>query len=262
MATTANTPETSENSEIKIKSIKKMMDVLNCFTEKQPLGVTEISEKLGLYKSNVHNILNTMAAMDYLEQDALSGKYYLGLAVIKLSQSVGDRFSFHAVAQYHMQMISAELDETVYLCVPIKGKVYYLDAAFPNSMQSVIVSNYRDTTECLHCTGSGKIMLSYMSHDEQEEYLSKPLERRTENTITDPEALRTELYISRERGYAIDNMEAEANTRCVAVVIRRRDGTILGSMSISGSAERITLDKIPRYAEILKAHIHDIEDKI
>ena len=47
----------NDTAEVKVKSLKKGLEVLNCFTEKQPLGVTEISEKLGLYKSNVHNIL-------------------------------------------------------------------------------------------------------------------------------------------------------------------------------------------------------------
>ena len=45
------------NGEIKVKSLQKALEILNCFAVKQPLGVTEISEKLGLYKSNVHNIL-------------------------------------------------------------------------------------------------------------------------------------------------------------------------------------------------------------
>ena len=57
--------------EIKVKSLQKAMEVLNCFTEKPCLGVTEISEKLGLYKSNVHNILNTFAAMGYVQQDTV-----------------------------------------------------------------------------------------------------------------------------------------------------------------------------------------------
>lgn len=47
------------NGEIKVKSLQKALEILNCFAVKQPLGVTEISEKLGLYKSNVHNILVT-----------------------------------------------------------------------------------------------------------------------------------------------------------------------------------------------------------
>ena len=54
--------------EIKVKSVKKALDVLNCFIKKQPLGVTEISEMLGLYKSNVYDILTTLTAMEYLTQ--------------------------------------------------------------------------------------------------------------------------------------------------------------------------------------------------
>ena len=49
--------------EVKVKSLQKAMEVLECFIQKQPLGVTEISEKLGLYKSNVHNILMTFTAL-------------------------------------------------------------------------------------------------------------------------------------------------------------------------------------------------------
>ena len=52
--------------EVKVKSLQKAMEVLECFIQKQPLGVTEISEKLGLYKSNVHNILMTFTALGYL----------------------------------------------------------------------------------------------------------------------------------------------------------------------------------------------------
>lgn len=52
----------ANDPEINVKTLKKAIDVLNCFLIKQPLGVTEISEMLGLYKSNVHNILSTFAA--------------------------------------------------------------------------------------------------------------------------------------------------------------------------------------------------------
>lgn len=67
-----------DNGEIKVKSLQKALEILNCFAVKQPLGVTEISEKLGLYKSNVHNILVTFTAMEYLVQDPESGKFRLG----------------------------------------------------------------------------------------------------------------------------------------------------------------------------------------
>ncbi|MFR1111978.1 MAG: helix-turn-helix domain-containing protein [Blautia sp.] len=73
--------------EIKVKSLQKAMEILECFVVKQPLGVTEISEKLGLYKSNVHNILMTFKAMGYVEQDPDSGKFRLGVEVFSLSRA-------------------------------------------------------------------------------------------------------------------------------------------------------------------------------
>lgn len=257
----------AEGAEVKIKSLKKMMDVLNCFIEKQPLGVTEISEKLGLYKSNVHNILSTMVSMDYLEQDKISGKYYLGIGVVRLSRAVGNRFSFHNAALYHMQAISHELGEIVYLSVPMKRMIYYLDAIFPESVYYLnysgrFVSNYRDSTEMMHCTASGKAMLATMCKADQEEYLSKPLDACTPHSITDPDVLRLQLQKIREQGYAVDDEEAEEGLRCIAVPIRSQEGGLLGAISISGPKERMTADILPKYSEMLKAHVHDIEHGI
>ena len=77
----------TDNTEIKVKSLQKALEILNYFTEKPILGVTEISEHFGLYKSTVHNILSTLKAMEYLEQDEASGKYCLGIQIFNLSKS-------------------------------------------------------------------------------------------------------------------------------------------------------------------------------
>ena len=49
-----------DNSEIKVKSLQKALEILNLFADKPVLGVTEISEYFGIYKSTVHNILSTL----------------------------------------------------------------------------------------------------------------------------------------------------------------------------------------------------------
>ena len=64
-----------DNSEIKVKSLQKALEILNLFTVKPVLGVTEISEYFGIYKSTVHNILSTLKAMEYLEL-GMNRKYY------------------------------------------------------------------------------------------------------------------------------------------------------------------------------------------
>ena len=47
-----------DQDEIKVKSLKKALDVLNCFLVKSTWGVTEISDRLGLYKSNGRNFFH------------------------------------------------------------------------------------------------------------------------------------------------------------------------------------------------------------
>ena len=76
--------------EIKVKSLQKALDILNCFTKKSSWGVTELSEYLDLNKSNVHSILSTFAAMEYLRQDEETGKYRLGMAIYTLCHALGD----------------------------------------------------------------------------------------------------------------------------------------------------------------------------
>ena len=76
--------------EIKVKSLQKALDILNCFTKKSSWGVTELSEYLDLNKSNVHSILSTFTAMEYLRQDEETGKYRLGMAIYTLCHALGD----------------------------------------------------------------------------------------------------------------------------------------------------------------------------
>ena len=123
----------STNGEIKVKSLQKALEILNCFAYKQQLGVTEISEMLDLYKSNVHNILNTYTAMGYLEQDVESGKYRLGIKIFELSRALGTRYEISRIALPYMQQIANQTGDNVYLAVLHSDEVLYLEATYPES---------------------------------------------------------------------------------------------------------------------------------
>ena len=82
----------ADNNEIKVKSLQKALEILNLFTVKPVLGVTEVSEYFGWYKSTVHNILCTLKSMEYLEQDEETGKYrFTDTSAIHLSPLSKDR---------------------------------------------------------------------------------------------------------------------------------------------------------------------------
>lgn len=55
-----------ENREPKVKSLAKSLTILSCFTIQEPvLGVSELAQRMGVTKSNIHNILSTFTSMGY-----------------------------------------------------------------------------------------------------------------------------------------------------------------------------------------------------
>lgn len=126
----------ADNNEIKVKSLQKALEILNLFTVKPVLGVTEVSEYFGWYKSTVHNILCTLKSMEYLEQDEETGKYRLGIQVFNLSKALGDNYSITKIAGPYMQELSNITRERVYLAVPYREEVLYLDASIQQNLLS------------------------------------------------------------------------------------------------------------------------------
>ena len=79
---------------VKVKSLAKALNVLNCFIQEPELGVTEISERLGLYKSNVCDILTTFQSLGYVDQSERTGKYHLGYRILELSHAFTTSMGF------------------------------------------------------------------------------------------------------------------------------------------------------------------------
>ena len=128
----------NNKSEIKVKSLHKALMVLDCFAEKQPLSITEISEKLGLYKSNVYDILSTLCAMGYLDRSTESSKFYLGKKIVVLGRMASDRYSFKNIASPYLHQLANEAGEIAYLTVPIGYQLYYMDTAAPGDAMSSV----------------------------------------------------------------------------------------------------------------------------
>jgi len=158
-----------------------------------------------------------------------------------------------AIIQYalpFMEDLLARTGETVYLTSHMNGQVLYLDGAY-NSRR---FGKYSITgkTLPLHCTGCGKAMLSHMTDGEVDRVIARwGLKRFTPTTITDPDRLREELALSRERGYAIDNEEETLGVRCVATAIRNGQGRPVGAISIQGTTMSMTGERVVEYAALI-----------
>ncbi|HAX95061.1 MAG TPA: IclR family transcriptional regulator [Prolixibacteraceae bacterium] len=244
--------------ELKVKSLHKALQVLECFTSESPeLGITEISEKLDLYKSNVHNIISTFEKLGYIEKNKDNDKYRLGLKILELAQVISSNISLRKVALPYMQQIADKTGEIVYLGIPSEGQVIYLDSACPrNGTPSRSMLGIRAP---MYCTAIGKAMLAYLPENA---LTQQEMVRYTDNTLLSRDKLKEELKSIRENGFSLDNMEHEYGIKCIGAPIRSKKGVAVAGISISGPSLRFTKDHIPALARILLESTENIEKMI
>jgi DNA-binding IclR family transcriptional regulator len=234
-----------------IQSIDRALQVLELFSlEKPEWGVTEISKALNIYKSNVHNILSTLAERGYFKKDPKTDKYKLGIKFFELGSVVIKNMDLRKIAHPYIEKLSKEFNETVHLGVLDKGRVVSIEREESDKGLCSHIEIGRRAP--LHCTAVGKAIMSYLSENEINLIIKeKGLEKYTENTITNKEELEKEFLKIRKQGYAVDNMEHEVGIRCIAAPIYDYTGKAIASMSISGPSVRITADKDEEYAKML-----------
>lgn len=241
------------NEDVKVKSLAKALRLLEMFIEEPVLGVTEIALKTELNKSNVSDILTTFAGMGYVERNDMTGKYQLGAKLLKFAYPIVQQMNVHKAIYPHMLMLAEHLGEMIYLAIPYGKEALYLQNALPVSKPgSYLVRSVLGEKAPLYCTGIGKAMLSRMPEAEWAQRVPERMTRFTENTCLDRDALFRELQMTRERGYAIDDMEHENGVRCVAIALIGENGEVSAGLSVSGPAQRFTPERCEEIARELK----------
>lgn len=237
------------------------MDVLECFSIEQPeLGITEICNKLGLYKSNVHNIVATFEKHGYLTKNPLNNKYKLGLNILKLSNIISSNLHERDFILPHIKKIANETDEIVYYAILHNKQVLYLDYACTSG--TIIETSKMGVMAPVYCTATGKAIMSCLPKHDLDSLMQDEFNQYTERTITDKEQMRIELDKSRKRGYSVDNMEHEYGIKGVGVPILDRKGYPFAAISVSGPSLRFDEGKVEFFASLLKQHKEAIERQL
>lgn len=242
-----------DQEDSKVKSLAKSLRILECFTVQQPeLGITQISELLGVNKSNVHNIMSTFQQFGYVEH-LPNGKYCLGLKMLEYSFIINQHLGYPKAVYDILDDIAKQTDEIVYFGLPRGTNVLYLYVVHPRSKIGVLP--YRDILgekAPLFCTGIGKAMLAFMPQDEWPQRI--PTERRafTPNTMLEYDRILEDLKRTRRRGYAIDNAERDLGVRCVGVPVFNTHGQLVAGVSTSGPSSAMTDEMLLRCSKILQ----------
>lgn len=222
------------------KVLDKALDVIEAVGS-TPAGLSqrELADQLGLPRSTVYRLLSTLLARDLLWRDPVRRVYCLGVRWFKIAGTIHTAADIQAAAALEMRQLRDLTGETSYLAT-LDG----LDALSlgrcegAHSLRSTAMPGQRKP---IYCTSQGKAILATLPKQDRDclmrELTLKPI---TTKTIIDRRRLNTELRLTAERGYALDDEENVLGIRCVGAAIIDVQGQVRGAISVAGPAYRLT----------------------
>lgn len=238
----------STRSDEGLKSLTKIMNVLDTFSKTaRSLSLAEICQRTGYPKSTTHRLLASLREAGLLDQDKDGDRYRLGLKLFELGSTVLANMELHREAQPYVAALARLTQQIVHLAVFDGSNIIVVGRSDP---QPDGARAYLESAPA-HCTSVGKAVLAYQSEPALERFISHGLTRFTDTTIIDPDALRAELALTRQRGYALDEGEHQPGLRCVGAPIRDISRKVFAAISVSGPYWKLPLEDVERTAKIV-----------
>jgi IclR family acetate operon transcriptional repressor len=193
---------------------------------------------LGYSKATTQRLLRTLVSRDFLQYDEDSGVYDLGVANVRLGSEYLHRLDLRSVALPTMRAIVAETRETAHLGTLSGTDVVYIELV--DSPQPVRMFSRVGDAVPAYATAIGKAILAWSGDEALPGHLPGEFVARTPNTIMSTDALLAELHLTRERGFAIDNLENREGIRGYAAPIFDFSDAVVAAVSIAGPATRVS----------------------
>jgi IclR family transcriptional regulator, KDG regulon repressor len=226
-----------------VNTVHKAFEILFLLTRHESLRVSELAAHLGIPKSSAHNIVMTMIDDGILERNPDTHRVFLGTRLIEVGYIAQTNLDVVRLATPIIRHLNETTDETVHLTILDNDEVLYVDCV--ESKKRLRTYSVIGVRAPLYCTSVGKAIMAYLPSGEIDRIIEDyGLPRITEHTITDKEALLSDLNLVRERGFAIDNMEHENHLRCIGAPVRNARGEVFASISISGPIERMPTEQV------------------
>lgn len=216
-----------------VPALEKANDVLQLVSE-QPskLKLIDLSKQLGINKSSMFSLLNTMEALEWVVREpestySLGSKLgFIGNAFFK-QFSLIDRFRKEAAITKHT------IQETIQLAKLEQRDVLYL--AKEEMPSPVRLSSEPGMKLPAHVTALGKAMLASLEVSDFEALFPEEalLPELTPFTIKTRSELKAQLAAARVEGFAFDLQEAVMGFCCVAAPIRDAQGRTIAAISCS-----------------------------
>lgn len=215
----------------------------------QPLRFTEILAMTGQPRGTLHRQLSHLVQEGLLTQRS-DLAYEPGLRLLSFAHKAWARNDLRTVAAPHLARLHAETLETVHLGLLRGAEIVYIDKV--ESRQTVRMESQVGKTSPVYCTGLGKAALTALPRARQVSIAEQISYRAfTPRTHLSAASLLADLDRVSTRGVAFDEEEHETDIRCVAAPLANADRSLVGGVSVTGPAYRISMAQLEAWSPLV-----------
>ena len=239
----------------------RAFDILRCFDRNTlELGITEISIRLGLPKTIVFRLVQTLRHYDFLEQNLDTLRYRIGIGAFE----VGILFKSSTLEAESAPFMRQLVDET--------GHTAQLAVLHRNEMVIVARMEGRGPVKygvsvgerrALHSSAVGKAVLSILNEEQLDAILRQiSLKKMTNSTLVDRKALNEDLAQTRARGYSVNWEENTLGVASLAAPVSSRHSHALAALSLAFPAHPAAKKDLPKIGKLLSVAARGLAARI
>ena len=230
-----------------IQSLDRGLVLLEAVADAQhPVSLSELTPVLGIDRSSVFRLVNTLVRRGFLVQEADSKRYMLGSSIWRLASLFRFENVLLQVARPHVDALAADTGETTHVAIRQGAKAVLIERQLTANVLGVTGAGL-GTAVSLHSTGVGKALIADFNHDHLVQVLGgEKLPRFTRHTLVSAAKLADACKGARVCGYAVDDEEEHEGVRCIGAPIRDVSGQIVAAVGISAPIARLPREAVKK----------------
>ena len=231
------------------QSLARALDLLEVFLgTSSELSAADLAQALGMSRPSVQRLLDTLEARSYVERDADSWKYKLGVRVFDLGARFHNQLDIRRAALPEMTSLVEQTGQAAFLCVRDGDEALCLERVGGRHRVRIFALQLGER-QPLHCGAAPRALLSGLADGEILAYARRTkLPRFTPQTITTPHSLVADAHQTQTQGYVLSDQDVTAGIAAVGAPVHDHTGRVIASISVSGLAATYTSERVGELA--------------
>jgi DNA-binding IclR family transcriptional regulator len=185
---------------------------------------------LGMTKSRVHRIVQTLESKSYLRQNPFNRRYRLGSRCVEIGASAARALDKTRVLHDELSRLAAEVGATVTLRARHASEIIFIASVESPAAVRVVVEH--PSRHPIYCGAAGLAICASLTREELAQVIPhNNLVRWTPRSLATSRELQKRLDEVRAAGFAVSDEHVQIGVRSIGAVIKDVNGHAVGAIA-------------------------------